>query len=76
MKYFFRFIVAALFLPAALIMIVLMLLSLALTVVQLPIVYIMCGNIREDDLIAFWFFEHGFDPFIWAEGKLKERNLL
>jgi hypothetical protein len=52
-------------------------LSVCLSIVQLPIAYIMFGDkVREDDLIAFWFFEHGFDPFIWVGDKLKERNLI
>lgn len=74
MKYLIRLVLVLLFIPVMTIWAMLGLICLMTSAIQIPIYFIINGNVYIEDLAMDWFFEHGLDLVVNIEYKLKENH--
>lgn len=76
MKYLVRILLVLLFIPVMTLWFIGVLVSMWISVFQIPIMFIGWGHVYIEDILIYWYLDHGLDPVVFVENKLKEKNLL
>jgi len=76
MKYLVRILLVLLFIPIMVTWLIGAFISLWISTLQIPIIFIWRGHVYLEDILLTWYLDHGLDPVVFVEHKLNEKGLL